>query len=136
MLCTEKRDAMAERLHSGTLRAVWLLEDFCEKVSVSYVSCDPGDRHWNDLLGQRAQRPVELVVDGSADAVNEPDALDAATTRAGNAARLAADSVVFAVTVTESVDAASQHARPVTISLRSAASVFAVAFIAEPVFEP
>ena len=33
----------------------------CEKVSVSTVSRRPGDRTWNDLLGQHAECSIDTV---------------------------------------------------------------------------
>lgn len=140
--CTKNGGSMAGHLHSDTHEPYRLLEDFCEKGSVSYVSRDPGDRYWNDLLGQHAQCPVDVDSVGSADAIDQPDTVHAATTRPGDAARLAADSelaepVIFAEPVADSVDAAVQHAGPVfAVAFGSAARLLAVAFNAEPVFEP
>src|SRR5579864_7850712 len=100
---------MAERLQRLAHEPYWLLEDFCEKDSVSLVSRHPGGRHWNDLLGQRAQRPVNSV--GTCGPANPADAARAV---AGNAARCAADSVVEHAIFTEPVFAdAVQHAGPV-----------------------
>lgn|SRR5579872_774536 len=81
-----------------------LLEDFCEKDSVSLVSRHPGGRHWNDLLGQRAQRPVNSVGTGG-----PANPADTACAVAGNAARCAADSVVEHAVFAD----AEQHAGPV-----------------------
>jgi len=47
-------DALASVLHDGGGEPHGLLEDFREKAAVSFVSCHLGDRHWDDLLGQRA----------------------------------------------------------------------------------
>ena len=59
----------------------------CEKVSISLVSRHPGDRHWNDLLGQRASSPKHTAV---IDAGSNGTAVAAASI-AGNAAVVAAD---------------------------------------------
>lgn len=63
----------------------------CEKVSVFTVSRRPGDRTWNDLLGQRAECSIDTVhlvagCDGLA-----ANAIDAAASVSGNAAFVAAD---------------------------------------------
>ena len=134
---------MAGRLQSSAHEPYWLLEDFCEKASISLVSRHPGDRHRNDLLGQRAQRPVHPVVAGGPAAT-----ADTAASVAGNAAGCAAssehaDSVVADSVVqhaehagiftkpviAEPVDSAEQHAGPVR-----AAAGFAGAFDAGAVF--
>lgn len=77
---------MAERLlntsksRSGSWRN-------CEKDSVSVISRHPGDRHRDDLLGQRAQSTNNSVfADGPA-----ADATDATHTIARDAACVAAD---------------------------------------------
>lgn len=63
----------------------------CEKVSVSTISRRPGDRTWNDLLGQRAECSIDTIhhVTGC-DAV-AANAIDAAASVSGNAAFGAAD---------------------------------------------
>ena len=64
----------------------------CEKVSVSTVSRRPGDRAWNDLLGQRVERSIDtvhIVTGCDALAANAIDA--AAASVSGNAAFGAAD---------------------------------------------
>src|ERR1700739_1581506 len=57
----------------------------CEKDSVSLVSRHPGDRHRNDLLGQRAASPEHTLDIGS------DNSADAANSVAGNASGFAAD---------------------------------------------
>lgn len=57
----------------------------CEKDSISLVSSHPGDRHRDDLLGQRAPCAVDTV-----DGRRSTDAADAAGTVAGDAAGFAA----------------------------------------------
>lgn len=64
----------------------------CEKVSIFAVSRRPGDRTWNDLLGQRAKCSIDtvhLVAGCDALAANAIDA--AAASVSGNAAFGAAD---------------------------------------------
>lgn len=78
---------MAGRLQSSAHEPYWLLEDFCEKDSVSLVSRHPGDRHWNDLLGQRASSPEHTAVIGA----GSNDTAVTAASVAGNAAVFAAD---------------------------------------------
>src|SRR5579864_1146308 len=100
---------MAERLQRLAHEPYWLLEDFCEKDSVSLVSRHPGGRHWNDLLGQRAQRPINSVVFGG-----PANPADSACAVAGNAARCAADSVLEHTVFADAIFAgAVQHAGPV-----------------------
>ena len=63
----------------------------CEKVSVFTVSRRPGDRTWNDLLGQHAECSIDtihLVTGCDALAAN---AIDAAASVSGDAAFVAAD---------------------------------------------
>jgi hypothetical protein len=63
----------------------------CEKVSVSTISRRPGDRTWNDLLGQRAECSIDtihLVTGCDAVAANT---IDAAASVSGDAAFVAAD---------------------------------------------
>ena len=107
---------MAERLQRIPHEPYWLLEDFCEKDSVSLVSRHPGGRHRNDLLGQRAQCPINSVVFGG-----PADSADAAGAVAGDAACSAADSVLEHAVFAD----AEQHA----------GSVFAEPlFLSEPLF--
>ena len=113
---------MAEHLQRLPHEPYWLLEDFCEKDSVSLVSRHPGDRHRNDLLGQRAQRPINPVVFG-----RPANPADPAGAVAGDAARRAADSVLKHAVFADAVFAdAEQHAGPVFAeSLFFAESIFA-----------
>lgn len=129
---------MAERLQRLAYEPYWLLEDFCEKDSVSLVSRHPGGRHRNDLLGQRAQRPVNSV--GTGGPANPANAAGAV---AGNAARCAADSVLEHAVFTEpvqhagpvfaeplfadSVATAEQHARSICATARFLADTFGAA---------
>src|SRR5579859_752174 len=116
---------MAERLQRLAHEPYWLLEDFCEKDSVSLVSRHPGGRHRNDLLGQRAQRPINSVVFGG-----PANPADSACAVAGNAARCAADSVLEHAVFADSVATAEQHAR----SICAAARFFTDTFGAAPGF--
>src|SRR5690348_14867138 len=95
---------MAEHLQRLPYEPYRLLEDFCEKDSVSLVSRHPGDRHRNDLLGQRAQCPINAVVFGG-----PANPADTAGAVAGDAARRAADSVLEHAVFADAV----QHAGPV-----------------------
>src|SRR5579862_5108502 len=124
---------MAERLQRLAHEPYWLLEDFCEKDSVSLVSRHPGGRHRNDLLGQRAQRPINSVVFGG-----PANPADSACAVAGNAARCAADSVLehafFADAVqhagsvfADSVATAEQHARSICATARFLTDTFGAA---------
>lgn len=113
---------MAGRLQSSAHEPYWLLEDFCEKASNSLVSRHPGDRHRNDLLGQRAQCPVHpVVLDGPAATAG------AAASVAGDAAFFAADSERADSVLTDAVftDSVVEHAEH--------AGIFAEPLFTEPV---
>ena len=118
--CTGRRGLMAGRLQRLANEPYWLLEDFCEKDSVSLVSRHPGGRHWNDLLGQRAQCPINSVVIGG-----PATAADAASAVAGDAARVAADSI--------GADPVFEHAFFAVAEQQHAGPVIAEPVIAEPV---
>jgi len=63
----------------------------CEKVSIFAVSRRPGDRTWNDLLGQRAECSIDTVhLVAGRDAV-AANAIDAAASVSGDAAFVAAN---------------------------------------------
>jgi hypothetical protein len=63
----------------------------CEKVSIFTVSRRPGDRTWNDLLGQRAECSIDTVdLVAGCDAV-AANAIYAAASVSGDAALVAAD---------------------------------------------
>ena len=63
----------------------------CEKVSIFTVSRRPGDRTWNDLLGQRAECSIDTVnLVAGCDAV-AANAINTAASVSGDAAFVAAD---------------------------------------------
>ena len=63
----------------------------CEKVSIFTVSRRPGDRTWNDLLGQHAECSIDTVHHGTGCDPVAASAVDAAAPGSGNAACIAAD---------------------------------------------
>ena len=76
----------------------------CEKVSVSTISRRPGDRTWNDLLGQQAKRPVDAIDHVTGQHPVTADTFDyPAAAFAGNAAFLAADPVGTDSVLTDSL---------------------------------
>ena len=88
---TEERRAMAKSLLPRASRAVLAPGGICEKASKSIFSRHPGDRDRDDLLGQRAQRPVAIFIAVVGARSITADAANAADTVAGDAACLAAD---------------------------------------------
>jgi hypothetical protein len=63
----------------------------CEKVSVSTISRRPGDRTWNDLLGQRAECSIDTVHNVTRCDAFAANAIDAAASVSGDAAFVAAN---------------------------------------------
>ena len=63
----------------------------CEKVSIFAVSRRPGDRTWNDLLGQRAECSIDTVHYFTGCDPVAASAVDAAAPGSGNAACIATD---------------------------------------------
>ena len=121
---------MAESLLLNGDEPYRLLEDFCEKGSNTLISRHPGDRARLDLLGQRAQCPIDVIVTVVFAGSNAADAADTADAFTGDAARFAADSelaVTFEQLAVELADAGCQQ--PVVQPVR-----LAVAEHEQPVF--
>ena len=63
----------------------------CEKVSIFAVSRRPGDRTWNDLLGQRAECSIDTVHHVAGRDAVAANAINTAASVSGDAAFVAAN---------------------------------------------